>query len=76
MNKLFILSYVKIILSNLIRSTLHVLRLNYLAPKVKEDVLDEIQLGHLKVIDFRKNEIPLLWSEQLKKFYWSIEKAD
>lgn len=46
------------------------LRLNLLAPKIKEDILNGRQPRHLKLIDFRKKGgIPYLWSEQYKKFY-------
>ncbi|OAM05708.1 MAG: recombinase [Wolbachia endosymbiont of Dactylopius coccus] len=44
-----------------------ILRLNYLAPKIKEDIVDVRQPRDLKLADLR--EIPMLWSEQLKKFY-------
>ena len=44
-----------------------ILRLNYLAPKIKEDIVNGKQPRGLKLVDFR--EIPVLWSEQLKKFY-------
>ncbi|WP_395462746.1 recombinase family protein [Wolbachia endosymbiont of Cantharis cryptica] len=53
----------------------YILRLNYLAPKIKEDILNGTQPDHLKLIDFKKTKIPLLWSEQLEKFYGSTEKA-
>ncbi|WP_353270930.1 recombinase family protein [Wolbachia endosymbiont (group A) of Hedychridium roseum] len=44
-----------------------ILRLNYLAPKIKEDVVNGRQPRSLKLADLR--EIPMLWSEQLEKFY-------
>ncbi len=44
-----------------------ILRLNYLAPKIKEDVVNGRQPRGLKLADLR--EIPMLWSEQLEKFY-------
>ena len=44
-----------------------ILRLNYLAPKIKEDIVKGRQLRGLKLSDLR--EIPVLWSEQLEKFY-------
>ncbi len=44
-----------------------ILRLNYLAPKIKEDVVNGRQPRGLKLVNLR--EIPMLWSEQLKKFY-------
>ncbi|MFP3022782.1 MAG: recombinase family protein, partial [Wolbachia sp.] len=44
-----------------------ILRLNYLAPKIKEDIVNGRQPRSLKLADLR--EIPMLWSEQLKKFY-------
>ncbi|WP_265035181.1 MULTISPECIES: recombinase family protein [unclassified Wolbachia] len=44
-----------------------ILRLNYLAPKIKEDIVNGRQPRGLKLADL--GEIPMLWSEQLKKFY-------
>lgn len=44
-----------------------VFRMNFLAPKIKEDILNGTQPRHLKWTDLKK--MPLLWSEQLKKFY-------
>ncbi|QTG99457.1 recombinase family protein [Wolbachia endosymbiont of Rhagoletis indifferens] len=44
-----------------------ILRLNYLAPKIKEDIVNGKQPRDLKLIDLR--EIPMLWSEQMEKFY-------
>ncbi len=44
-----------------------ILRLNYLAPKIKEDIVNGRQPRGLKLADLR--EIPVLWSEQLEKFY-------
>ncbi len=46
-----------------------ILRLNYLAPKIKEDIVNGRQPRDLKLVDLR--EIPMLWSEQLEKFYGS-----
>ncbi|WP_264685643.1 recombinase family protein [Wolbachia endosymbiont (group B) of Watsonalla binaria] len=44
-----------------------ILRLNYLAPKIKEDIVNGRQPRGLKLADLR--EIPMLWSEQVGKFY-------
>lgn len=44
-----------------------ILRLNYLAPKIKEDIINGKQPRSLKLADLR--EIPMLWSEQMDKFY-------
>ncbi|WP_265027448.1 recombinase family protein [Wolbachia endosymbiont (group A) of Bombylius major] len=44
-----------------------ILRLNYLAPKIKEDIVNGRQPRGLRLADLR--EIPMLWSEQLEKFY-------
>ncbi len=44
-----------------------ILRLNYLAPKIKEDIVNGRQPRDLKWVDLR--EIPMLWSEQMKRFY-------
>ncbi|WP_425384679.1 recombinase family protein [Wolbachia endosymbiont (group A) of Sturmia bella] len=44
-----------------------ILRLNYLAPKIKEDIVKGRQPRGLKLSDLR--EIPMLWSEQVEKFY-------
>ncbi len=44
-----------------------ILRLNYLAPKIKEDIVNGRQPRGLKLVDLR--EIPMLWSEQVEKFY-------
>ncbi len=44
-----------------------ILRLNYLAPKIKEDVINGRQPRDLRLADLR--EIPILWSEQMEKFY-------
>ncbi|WP_264377819.1 MULTISPECIES: recombinase family protein [unclassified Wolbachia] len=44
-----------------------ILRLNYLAPKIKEDIVNGRQPRDLKLVDLR--EIPMLWSEQMDKFY-------
>ncbi|WP_265016813.1 recombinase family protein [Wolbachia endosymbiont (group A) of Andrena dorsata] len=39
-----------------------ILRLNYLAPKIKEDIVNGRQPSSLRLVDLR--EIPMLWSEQ------------
>ncbi|WP_353278848.1 recombinase family protein [Wolbachia endosymbiont (group A) of Udea olivalis] len=44
-----------------------ILRLNYLAPKIKEDIVNGRQPRGLRLVDLR--EIPMLWGEQLEKFY-------
>ncbi|WP_264685451.1 MULTISPECIES: recombinase family protein [unclassified Wolbachia] len=44
-----------------------ILRLNYLAPKIKEDIVNGRQPSNLRLADLR--EIPMLWSEQLERFY-------
>ncbi len=44
-----------------------ILRLNYLAPKIKEDIVNGRQPRSLRLADLK--EIPMLWSEQLKKFH-------
>ncbi|MDD9334632.1 MAG: recombinase family protein [Rickettsiaceae bacterium] len=44
-----------------------ILRLNYLAPKIKEDIVNGRQPSNLRLVDLR--EIPTLWSEQMEKFY-------
>ncbi|WP_143688921.1 recombinase family protein [Wolbachia endosymbiont of Laodelphax striatellus] len=46
-----------------------ILRLNYLAPKIKEDIVNGRQPRDLKLFDLK--EIPMLWSEQREKFYGS-----
>ncbi|WP_264337599.1 recombinase family protein [Wolbachia endosymbiont (group B) of Dolichovespula media] len=46
-----------------------ILRLNYLAPKIKEDIVNGRQPRDLRLAELR--EIPMLWGEQLKKFYGS-----
>ncbi|XP_066251555.1 putative DNA recombinase [Euwallacea similis] len=46
-----------------------ILRLNYLAPKIKEDIVNGRQPRGLRLVDLR--EIPMLWSEQREKFYGS-----
>ncbi|MCT4635379.1 MAG: hypothetical protein N4A31_03920 [Rickettsiales bacterium] len=47
------------------------LRLNLLAPDVVEAILEGRQPKGLKVIDFLRKEIPLLWEEQREKFGFS-----
>ncbi|WGJ61689.1 hypothetical protein M3L71_04795 [Wolbachia endosymbiont of Frankliniella intonsa] len=44
-----------------------ILRLNYLAPEIKEDIVSGRQPRGLKLVELR--EIPMLWSEQMEKFY-------
>ncbi|WP_341823986.1 recombinase family protein [Wolbachia endosymbiont (group A) of Udea olivalis] len=44
-----------------------ILRLNYLAPKIKEDIVNGRQPSNLRLADLR--EIPMLWSEQFERFY-------
>ncbi len=44
-----------------------ILRLNYLAPKIKEGIISGRRPSSLRLADLR--EIPMLWSEQLEKFY-------
>lgn len=44
------------------------LRLNLLAPDIVEAILEGRQPKSLKVIDFIKKGIPLLWEEQMEKF--------
>lgn len=50
-----------------VRHIQRILRLNYLAPRIKEDILNGNQPKYLKLADLKK--IPLLWSEQFEKFY-------
>ncbi|GFR03874.1 uncharacterized protein TNCT_490741 [Trichonephila clavata] len=47
--------------------------LNYLAPKIKEDIVNGKQPRDLKLVDLR--EIPMLWSEQHKDATHAIDKA-
>ncbi len=44
------------------------MRLNLLAPEIIEAILDGKQPRDLKLIDFMRQEIPLLWEEQKEKF--------
>ncbi|MFT0820064.1 MULTISPECIES: recombinase family protein [Wolbachia] len=44
-----------------------ILRLNYLAPRIKEDIVKGRQPRDLRLVDLR--EIPMLWSEQVEKLY-------
>lgn len=44
------------------------MRLNLLAPDIIEAILDGRQPKSLKVIDLLRQEIPLLWEEQMEKF--------
>lgn len=46
-----------------------VLRLNFLAPEIKKDILNGTQPRNLKWTDLKKTRIPLLWEEQIKVFY-------
>nr|WP_264685195.1 hypothetical protein [Wolbachia endosymbiont (group B) of Parapoynx stratiotata] len=39
----------------------------YLAPKIKEDIVNGRQPRDLKLAYLR--EVPMLWSDQLEKFY-------
>jgi site-specific DNA recombinase len=43
-----------------------IIRLNDLAPKIKEDKVNRRQPSSLRLAGFR--EIPMLWSEKLEKF--------
>lgn len=45
-----------------------ILRLNLLAPNIVEGILEGRQPKGLKVIDFLRKEVPLLWEEQKEKF--------
>ncbi|MEK6734637.1 MAG: hypothetical protein AABY27_06020 [Pseudomonadota bacterium] len=47
------------------------LRLNLLAPDIVEAILDGKQPKDLKIIDFLRTGIPLLWEEQMEKFGFS-----
>lgn len=47
------------------------LRLNLLAPDIIETILEGRHPKDLKVIDFLRKEIPLLWEEQREKFGFS-----
>ena len=44
------------------------LRLNLLAPDIVEVILAGRQPKDLRMIDFMRKEIPLLWDEQMEKF--------
>ena len=44
------------------------LRLNLLSPDIVEIILDGRQPKSLKIIDFLRKEIPLLWEEQRERF--------
>ncbi|MCB0744842.1 MAG: hypothetical protein KDC67_13120, partial [Ignavibacteriae bacterium] len=44
-----------------------ILRLNFLAPKLKEAIIDGTQPRHLKLADLMNN-VPLLWNEQEEMF--------
>ena len=44
------------------------LRLNLLAPEIVEAILYGKQPKNLRLIDFMRKEIPLLWDEQKEKF--------
>lgn len=45
-----------------------ILRLNLLAPDIVEAILEGKQPKDLKMIDFLRKELPLLWEEQREKF--------
>ena len=47
------------------------LRLNLLAPDIVEAILEGKQPKDLRLIDFMRKEIPLLWEEQKEKFWFS-----
>ena len=54
---------------NLTRGYLgRLLRLNMLAPDIVKAILDGKQPKDLRLIDFLRKDIPLLWDEQKKKF--------
>ena len=44
-----------------------ILRLNFLAPKLKEAIINGTQPRHLKLADLMNN-VPLLWNEQEEMF--------
>jgi site-specific DNA recombinase len=44
-----------------------ILLLNFLAPKLKEAIINSTQLRHLKLADLMNN-VPLLWNEQEEMF--------
>jgi len=44
-----------------------ILRLNFLAPKLKEAIINGAQPRHLKLADLM-NKVPLLWNEQEEMF--------
>ncbi len=48
-----------------------ILRLNLLAPDIIEAILAGKQARELRLIDFLRQEIPLLWEEQKEKFGFS-----
>ena len=48
-----------------------ILRLNFLAPKMKEATLSGEQPRHLKLADLMNN-VPVLWSEQEEMFGLAI----
>ena len=48
-----------------------ILRLNFLAPKLKEAILFGEQPRHLKLVDLMNN-VPVLWSEQQEMFGLAI----
>jgi hypothetical protein len=44
-----------------------IVRLNYLSHKTVKDIVNRRQTGSLMLADLK--EVPMLWSEQLEKFY-------
>ncbi|APR97876.1 hypothetical protein [Wolbachia endosymbiont of Folsomia candida] len=50
-----------------VRHIQRILRLNYLAPRIKENILNGTQPRNLKLADLKK--IPHSWNEQMKLFY-------
>jgi len=44
------------------------LHLNLLAPDIVEAILEGKQPKDLKMIDFLRKGVPLLWEEQMEKF--------
>ncbi len=54
---------------NLTRAYLgRLLRLNLLAPDIIEDILAGRQPKDLRLIDFMRKEIPIIWEEQKERF--------
>ena len=46
-----------------------ILRLNLLAPKIKEAILERKQPPQLRLNDFMGSKMDLLWEKQLERFY-------